>query len=168
MVLGVAKGTVRIRATSGGVSGYATIEVRNFPTTSQQTYDLIGTANLPTGYVQIGDGTWTDAGGTVRDVFLIVRGQGSTMKIDLEAGTYIQTWTVELYLKNGQPNTTPVHTRTVIDQGRFRLQVPGLPILESTTTPGTTWQVAPYGTGEYMIPQSVLGTTVQPWIWVIR
>jgi uncharacterized protein YjdB len=169
MVLGVRKGSVRIRATSGGVTGWAMVDVRNLPTSAQQTYDLVGSANMPSGYIQIGEDTWRDAAGTVHDVFLIVRALGTTMKIDLDAGTYVQTWIVELYVRNGQPNTTPVHTMTVVDQGRFVVDAgAGLPVLRSNTTPGAVYPVASARTGEYMIPQPVLGTYAHPWVWVIR
>lgn len=167
-VLGVKKGTARIRAMSEGVSGYATVQVRELATGPVQTYDLAGTLNLPVPYIQIGQTTWTDpANGVVRDAMLIVT--GGTLRLDYASGTYAQTFTVGTYLSGGPLNAPPVRTEIVADQGRIGYEPwTGTMILESTIRSGVLLRPQGHGAGEYVIQQGLLGQPGQPWLWVIR
>jgi uncharacterized protein YjdB len=167
MVLGVAKGTARIRATSEGVTGHVDVQVRSWPT-AVQTYDLKGTVQLPVPYVEIGRSQWMDPSGTAREVYVVVR--GGELTLDSNVGRYRQKLTVSTYIANGGPNQAPVQTVEVTDEGTISYDFPtGMPELHSTKSPGQVLRASPVGgAGEFMIPQAVLGFASQPWLWIVR
>jgi hypothetical protein len=166
LVLGITKGTARIRATSEGVTGYVYVQIRAWPT-AVQTYRLQGTVQLPVPHVEIGRTQWTDPAGAVHQAFAVVR--GGELTLDSNTGRYTQKLTVSTYIANGGPNQPPVHTRDVVDQGTISYDFPtGMPVMHSTTTPGMTMRAVANGAGEFVIPQSVLGFASQQWLWIVE
>jgi hypothetical protein len=165
MALGVSAGTTRIRATADGVAGYATVEVREMPTGPIQNFGLAGTEQLRVPYIEIGGGQWTGSGGTVQSAVYVAR--GGTLTLNSLTQRYEQTFVVETYLTGGGPTQTPVETQVFREVGDilYHFQM-GVPILRSST--GAFRYPERAAAGEYVIPQSVLGTPAQRWLWVVQ
>ena len=167
LVLGIAKGRARIRATIDGVSGFTTVEVREFAEGRVQGYALRGTWDHRVPTIEVGQTTWTDAAGAVHEAYLLVR--GGTMQFDHGKGTYVQTFVVETRLRNRPFETPAVRTEAVVDRGTMHYNfLNGTVVLRSTTTPGLEHRPLTQGPGEYLMPQSVLGTASRPWVWVVE
>jgi len=116
--------------------------------------------------IEIGQTTWQDSTGTARPAFLVV--SGGTLRLDLAAGTWQQTFVVETYLSGSTSPQPPVAVENVTDHGQlFWDFVRGTPVLRSSVTPGLELIAQGYGAGEYIIPQSVRETMVRSWVWVM-
>lgn len=167
LVLGIAKGTARIRAMSEGKVGYATVEVRELSADPVQTYTLDGVAEWRSAGIEIGQTTWQDSTGTERAALMIV--SGGTLRLDLAAGTWTQTFVVETYLSGATSPQPPVAVDNVTDHGQlFWDFVRGMPVMRSSVTPGLELTAQGWGAGEYMIPQSVRATMARRWVWVME
>jgi uncharacterized protein YjdB len=167
VVRGVSKGTTRIRAVTEGVAGYAVIEVRNVPAGPVVTYGLAGTESMPVKFVEIGQTTWTDAAGQVHDAYRVVR--DGWLLLNLADGTYQQSLIVETRLRNSDINRPPAATQTITDRGTLIYDfLSGGYIFRSTTTPGLEYRSQSRFAGEIVVPQSVLGSAVVRWLWIVQ
>jgi len=94
---------------------------------------------------------------------------GGTLRLDLAAGTWEQTFVVETYLSGATSPQPPVAVENVTDHGQlFRDFVRGMPVMRSSVTPGLELTAQGWGAGEYMIPQSVRATMARRWVWVME
>lgn len=92
-VTALAKGTVRIRAHAEGRTGYAVVEVRQWPTTPVWTFDLRwrDVGQLPP---VVGDTTWVDATGARRTAPMVL--VGAVLTHDRVANRYAQRFTLRV------------------------------------------------------------------------
>lgn len=94
---------------------------------------------------------------------------GGTLRLDLAAGTWEQTFVVEKYLSGATSPQPPVAVENVTDHGQlFWDFVRGMPVMRSSVTPGLELTAQGWGAGEYMIPQSVRATMARRWVWVME
>jgi uncharacterized protein YjdB len=165
-VEGITKGKVRIRATSEGVVGYATVEVREIPAQPIQSYHLAGTESSRTPYIEIGTGKWTAPDGKVYDVYYVVR--GGLLELNYDLSRYRQSFTVEIRLAGTGPDDVPANIQAITDAGSLLYDFEtGRPILKSDTYPRSEYRAEAAGAGEYVIAQPVMGQPSQRWLWVI-
>lgn len=165
-VEGRAKGKVRIRATSEGVVGYATIEVRELPAQPILGYYLAGTESSRTPNIEIGTGSWTAPDGKVFDVYYLVR--GGLLELNYDLSRYRQSFTVEIRLAGAGPDDVPADIQAITDAGSLLYDFEtGRPILKSDTWPRPEYRAEAAGAGEYVIAQPVMGQPSQRWLWVI-
>lgn len=157
-VRGLRPGETRVRATSGGVSGHATLVVFAMPEETA-TYDLTWDwwddqwHQAP----QVGVTTWVDGGGVEREIPLYLTGGSLAFeRKDGEHG-YRRTLVLEGWATVGN-QVVKVAEQRLVDEGMVGIIVGGETGFQlfSRTTPGHVYQVvATYNAGHLMLRDAI-------------
>ncbi len=157
-VTGVAKGTVRIRATSEGVVGSTEMDVRQWGPGPVSTLALRGFTETMV-WPNVGTTTWVDGQGNAHQATQTLWGGTLTMRFD--TGRWTRTYEIRVYV-----GTTAVNTETWTESGRFGYTFGSNALWFTSDATGQTVTGMDAAPGEVQIRQSV-GTgpaLTQRWI----